>query len=218
MALVKAKFTNLASGEEIPCMFNPDSYAFSKTNKWAPQTTKGANTPGYFEFNGGDAADLTIKLFFDTHMAGEDVRENYTNKIWALALVDPATKDSGTGKGSPPLVEFRWGQAWSFKAVVVSVKQVFTLFLEDGTPTRADVDITLRQVEDEDSYPGQNPTSGGTAGHRVHVVQQRETLDIIAAREYGESRHWRHIAVANGIADPLRIKPGTRLSLPPLDR
>jgi nucleoid-associated protein YgaU len=80
------------------------------------------------------------------------------------------------------------------------------------------VRVVLRQIEDEDSYPGQNPTSGGTAGHRVHVVQQRETLDIIASREYGEAKHWRVIAEANGIADPLRIRPGTRLSLPPLER
>jgi nucleoid-associated protein YgaU len=114
--------------------------------------------------------------------------------------------------------EFRWGQAWSFKAVVASVTQKFTLFLDDGTPTRAEVTLKLRQVEDEGAYPGQNPTSGGTAGHRVHVVQQRETLDLIASREYGESKHWRHIAEANNISDPLRIRPGTALSLPPLDK
>ncbi len=218
MALVKAKFTNLTTGDEIPCMFNPESYEFSKQNSWGGPQAKGSNTPGYFEFNGGKSTDLTLNLFFDTHMAGEDVREKYTNAIWNLALVDPSTKDATTGKGAPPEVEFRWGQAWSFKAVVITVTQKFTLFMEDGTPTRADVTVVLRQIEDEDSYPGQNPTSGGTAGHRVHVVQQRETLDIIASREYGEAKHWRVIAEANGIADPLRIRPGTRLSLPPLER
>lgn len=216
MALVKASFTNLITNESIPVMFNPPSYEFSKSNSWADQRTRGNDTPGYFEFQGGKAADLSIDLFFDTHMTGDDVRKKYTNAIWKLALVDSSTKDPATGKGSPPTCEFRWGQAWSFKAVVVSVTQKFTLFLDDGTPTRAEVKLVLRQAQDEDAYPGQNPTSGGTAGHRIHVVQERETLDIIAASEYGESKYWRHIALANRIADPLRIKAGTKLSLPPL--
>lgn len=217
MTLVKATFKNLVTNEEIPCMFNPPSYEISHENSWAEQHTKGTDTPGYFEFNGGKSSDLNLDLFFDTHMTGEDVRSRYTNGIWNLALVDDSTKDAATGKGSPPTCEFRWGQAWSFKAVVVSVSQKFTMFLDDGTPTRADVKLRLRQVEDEDAFPAQNPTSGGTAGHRIHVVQQRETLDLIASREYGEAKHWRHIAKANGIADPLRLKPGMALSLPPLD-
>jgi hypothetical protein len=217
MVLVKASFKNLVTGERIPCMFNPPSYEFTKDNVWADQPSKGTNTPSLLEFNGGKSADLNIDLFFDTHITGEDVRTKYTNKIWNLALVDSSNKDPKTGKSAPPEVEFRWGQSWSFKAVVVSVSQNFTLFLEDGTPTRADVKLKLRQVQDENQYPGQNPTSRGAAGQRIHVVQQRETLDLIAAKEYGESSHWRHIARANNISDPLRIKPGMTLSLPPLD-
>jgi len=214
--LVKAKFKNLNTNEEIPCMFNPPSYEFTKTNMWADQTSKGENTPAVPEFNGGKSADLTINLYFDTHITGEDVRTSYTDKIWNLALVDKTHVDAKTGKGSPPQCEFSWGQSWSFKAVVVSVKQKFTLFLADGTPTRAEVTVTLRQTADEDAFPGQNPTSGGVPGQRVHVVEQRETLDIIAAHEYGDSNYWRHIALSNGIDNPLAVKPGTRLALPPL--
>jgi nucleoid-associated protein YgaU len=48
------------------------------------------------------------------------------------------------------------------------------------------------------------------------VIKQGETLDFIAAEEYGEARHWRYIAATNNINDPLRLRPGTVLSLPPL--
>ena len=61
--LVKAKFKNLNTNEEIPCMFNPPSYEFTKTNMWADQTSKGENTPAVPEFNGGKSADLTINLY-----------------------------------------------------------------------------------------------------------------------------------------------------------
>ena len=51
---------------------------------------------------------------------------------------------------------------------------------------RATVDLSLKQAKDPGRFPAQNPTSGGVAGHKRHIVQQSETLDAIAAREYGQ--------------------------------
>ncbi|GMV85621.1 MAG: peptidase M23 [Dehalococcoidia bacterium] len=216
MTLVKATIRNLDTNKAITCLFNPTEYAFAKEVGWAEAADRGANIP-QLEFVGGKPATLTLSLFFDTNDTGEDVRAKYTNALWDLALVNPDRLDSKTNKGRPPECMFEWGNAWSFKAVVTSMTQRFTLFLEDGTPTRATVDLTLKQAHDPGRFPAQNPTSGGVAGHRTRVVQQRETLDLIAAEEYGEARHWRHIAEANGIDNPFRLRPGTRLALPPLD-
>ncbi len=216
MTLVKATIRNLDTNKAITCLFNPTEYAFAKEVGWAEAADRGANIP-QLEFVGGKPATLTLSLFFDTNDTGEDVRAKYTNDLWDLALVNPDRLDSKTNKGRPPECMFEWGNAWSFKAVVTSMTQRFTMFLEDGTPTRATVDLTLKQAHDPGKFPAQNPTSGGVAGHRTRVVQQRETLDFIAAEEYGEARHWRHIAEANGIDNPLRLRPGTRLALPPLE-
>ena len=41
-----------------------------------------------------------------------------------------------------------------------------------------------------------------------------DRLDLIAHHEYADASMWRLIAEANGIADPLRIKPGQRLIVP----
>jgi hypothetical protein len=216
MTLVKATIRNLDTNQAVSCLFNPTEYAFSKEVGWAEAPDRGSNIPT-LEFVGGKPATLTLSLFFDTNDSGEDVRTKYTNDLWDLALVNEDKLDSKTSKGRPPRCMFEWGNAWSFEAVVTSLTQRFTLFLEDGTPTRATVDITLKQVHDPGKFPAQNPTSGGVAGHRTRVVQQRETLDLIAAEEYGEARHWRHIAEANGIGNPMRLRPGMRLTLPPLD-
>jgi hypothetical protein len=215
MALVKATLRNLDTGNSVSCMFNPTDYTFSKTVNWASSTDRGANVPT-LEFTGGEAATLSLKLFFDTNDSGADVRSKYTNELWDLAMVNKNKLDPNTGKGSPPRCMFEWGSAWSFEAVVTSISTSFTMFLEDGTPTRATVDISLKQAKDPGKFPAQNPTSGGIAGHRRHTVQQRESLDFIASEEYGEARHWRHIADANGIDDPRHVQPGTLLVLPPL--
>jgi nucleoid-associated protein YgaU len=41
-----------------------------------------------------------------------------------------------------------------------------------------------------------------------------ETLDRISARYYGDSNEWRSIAAANGIEDPLAVRPGSLLMIP----
>ncbi len=216
MALVKATIRNLDTQKKVTCLFNPTDYSFSKSVGWAEAADRGANVPT-LEFTGGQPAVLTLKLFFDTNDTGEDVRTKYTNDLWDLAMVNRDMLDPKTNKGRPPRCMFEWGSAWSFEAVVTSISTNFTMFLEDGTPTRASVDLSLKQAKDPGSFPAQNPTSGGVAGHKRHTVQQRETLDLIAAREYGDASQWRHIAEANGIDDPLRLKPGMILTLPPVE-
>jgi hypothetical protein len=215
MPLVKALLRNLLTQKRIECMFNPTDYSFSKSVSWSQAQDRGANVPA-LEFTGGEPAVLNLKLFFDTSNTGDDVRSKYTNDLWDLAMVDKNSIDPKTNKGRPPPCTFEWGNAWSFEAVVTSISTNFTMFKEDGTPTRATVDLSLKQAKDPGKFPAQNPTSGGIAGHKRHVVEQHETLDYIAHREYGESRHWRHIAEANGIDDPIRLRPGTVLQLPPI--
>ena len=213
-SLSKAKIRNTDSNETVEFQFNPTEYQFAKQVGWKEADTGGKNVPKS-TFTGGKPITLTLKLFFDTRDTGEDVRKKYTDKLWKLSLVTPGKTDPKTKKGRPPVVEFQWGEVWTFKAVT-SITSNFTLFDVSGTPVRATCDVQLKQVEDPDSYPFQNPTSAGVAGHRVHVVEQGERLDVISAAEYGDSAHWRHIAHANDLNDPLRLRPGRRLNLPPL--
>lgn len=51
-------------------------------------------------------------------------------------------------------------------------------------------------------------------GHRVHVVEDGDTLDRLSGRYLGSSADWRHIAHANGILDPLAIMAGDILIIP----
>ena len=216
MALVKAKLKNLDTDQSVEFQFNPTDYSMSKSVGYSDAVDIGGNVPRP-EFTGGSGVVLTLKLFFDTTKTGADVRSTYTNKLWALALVAPSAPDSTTNKGKPPMCEFQWGSGPAFKAVVTQITQNFLLFLENGTPVRASVDLTLKQAVDAAIFPAQNPTSRGSSGHRTHVVEQRETLDLIAWREYGDAAHWRFIAEVNNIDSPLAIRPGTVLSLPPLE-
>jgi nucleoid-associated protein YgaU len=102
----------------------------------------------------------------------------------------------------------------SWKAAVTSVKVEFIYFAEDGTPLRAKTDLSLVQLETDANWGPQNPTSGTPLPHRTHQVQAGETLDRIAAHYLGSATDWRKLAAANGLTDPLAIRPGQLIAIP----
>jgi len=209
----KATITNLDTKRSVECMFNPKEYSFSKTNTWNPGETPSKNAPE-MQFKGGQPATLTLQLFFDTYASGKDVRKEYTDALWGLMVIDPSLKDPKNEYGRPPKVLFQWGRNWAFEAVITSLKQQFTLFLNDGTPVRATVDVTFQQMRDTSQLAPQNPTSGGVGGERVWHVNAGDTLSWIAYREYGDATKWRLIADANRLTHVRELTPGTILVIP----
>ncbi len=209
----KATIVNLTSNEEVTCQFNPNEYTIMKQNKWTIKPKKGANI-GKPDFGGGQPATLKLKLFFDTSEQGTDVRTD-TQKLWNMMMVDERTVNSDTAKGEPPQVRFQWGKGSFFTAVIKKISQKFTLFLGDGLPVRATLDVTFQQYKDESIFEPQNPTSR-SAARKVWVVLEGQTLDWIAYQEYGDPAQWRHIADTNNLIDPLDLQPGQVLNLVPL--
>jgi nucleoid-associated protein YgaU len=208
----KAFIENLDTGDRISVMFNPKEYEITKNATWNPAATSGSNIPST-TFVSGQPQTLRLDLFFDTYLEKMDVRR-HTNKIAKLMEVN-VREEGETNKLRPPKVKFHWGLTWTFKAVITSMSQKFTLFLPTGTPVRATVAVTLQQIEDEGKFPGQNPTSGGASGRRTHIVEAGETLDWIAYRELGNAALWRRLADTNGIVNPLAIPPGSILFVDP---
>ena len=115
---------------------------------------------------------------------------------------------------APPIVEFRWGRV-KFRSVVERVNGQFTLFLADGTPVRATLDVTFKQYVDVQTAVRARPTQ--SADHATsHVVVRGETISAIAAQHYDDPRRWRPIADANRLANPRKLVPGQVLAIPAL--
>jgi nucleoid-associated protein YgaU len=217
---VKASIWNEDTNQKVvDCMFNPTEYTFSRTNQWTESTANRADVT-LPTFSGSNPMKLTINnLVFDTYVRAseeptpEDVR-TYTEKVFNLMQIEASTVDSANGTpGRPPRVSFRCGTFFSFKSVITSVTQKFTLFWDDGRPVRAKLDITFQQVESQGTYPAQNPSSLGSA-RKVRVVGPDETIDAIAFAELGDASKWRLLASYNRIDNPLRLRPGQRIVIP----
>jgi hypothetical protein len=212
--LEKAFMQVEGTNERIPCLFNPSTITVARSNNWAANPMPGNDvTP--LRYLGANSGLLSLDLIFDTTSDGTPVSK-YTGKLMKLMEVDYSLPgaDEASRNGRPPKVTFHWGDLHSFPAVVANVVLSFTYFSSSGVPLRASAHLDLQQYDKSDAFGPQNPTSGTPSPHRVHRVQPGETLDRISARYYGDSTAWRELAAANGIEDPLAVRPGTLLSVP----
>jgi len=205
MALVKAYLNPDGGGptDKIEFLFNPNQYVLNQTNTIAEIAVPGLGVP-ILQYIGGKARTLKFDLLLDTYEAGTDVSDA-TKKIYALL-------DRKGQTHVPPLVEFGWGK-FKFKCVLDSIDGTFTMFTSDGTPVRATLKVSLREIVDVD-VEVKNVANESTDRVKSWTVKRGDTLSGIAAVEYGDPGQWRPIADANGIDDPLSIQPGDVLVLP----
>jgi hypothetical protein len=197
--------------------FNPSQYQMTRKVDWKDLGNRGGTTP-QLHFDKGGPRTLSMSLLFDTYESGTDVRA-LTGQVAKLAEID--TTDNK--KGRPPVCTIVWGPrvdpyaGLPFTGVVESLTQKFTLFLEDGTPVRATLDINFKEGESPERQRRRNPPrSGSPLQGKVRVVRQGDSLWGLAAEEYGDPAKWRPIADANGIDNPRDLTPGTELLIPTL--
>jgi hypothetical protein len=212
--------------KQFTVQFNPTKYTIQKSAQIAEVAIPGLDTP-ILQFVRGQNEKLTLDLFFDTtrgdkvhndneklivnevRMGGDakDVRD-LTTPFYQLVKTQPKTH-------APPRIRFAWG-GLEFKAIVESIQQEFLLFNPQGVPLRAKLSVTFREyktVEDQVAeFKWESPDYS-----KRYVVQEGETLNRIAAAEYGDPALWRTIAAHNRICNPRRLTPGMQLLLPPLD-
>ena len=117
-----------------------------------------------------------------------------------------------------PTLVFQWGPpgaGFMMDCVVTTADIDFLRFEPSGIPTRMKIaSLALTEVPNPLLYMLTNPTSGGVAGRESHRVTEGENLQTISQRTYGSPQYWRAVADANGIDDPLRIRPGDLVYLP----
>ena len=212
--LTKAFLTNVETNQQIEFLFNPTEYSLSKSNSWDSVAIVGFDVPPT-EFQGGNPTTLSLDIFFDTYELNQDVR-TYTDKVFKLTKISNETRQNSQ-RGRPPRVLFNWGRVFSFQAVITSLSITYTLFKPDGTPVRAKMKLELQECEDASIQPAQNPTSQGSFGHKVHVIQPGDTIDLIAFKHYGDPKSWRFIADTNRLDNPKDLQAGQVLEIAPLE-
>ncbi|MEH2166170.1 MAG: hypothetical protein V7K41_05750 [Nostoc sp.] len=156
--LEKAKLVaHNGEAPNIEFMFNPTDISFSRTVKWeSQQGNRGTELLPKVNFSGVEPYKFTLKqLLYDTYETKESVMTKYIDKI---------KKGVETIKGSPdkrpPVYKLTWGSEY-FYCVITSLTYTLNMFLTDGTPVRALVDISLQEVDKNNLPKGKASASKG---------------------------------------------------------
>lgn len=209
-------------GSSIKVMFNPAEYSLQTGVNYSNISVPGMDGP-ITQYISGQQDTLTVQLLFSTYQAPRfDPSQNkvvavsdnqitditkYTKKIYNLTKIIGALH-------RPPVCTFKWGSL-RFKGVVTDVRQRFTMFLSSGKPVRAVVDVTFKSLINPLTSSKYAPFESPDRT-KYRVLDESGSLWQLAYEEYGDADKWKVIAEANGIADPLGIKPGTEIRLPPV--
>lgn len=200
-------------GEKVTALYNPNEFTIETRNQFQRTAMPGLATP-ITQFVSGETQKISLSLFFDTYEEGKDVRE-MTGKVVALAKIDKSLH-------TPPVCNFVWGGAAmsgdraTFRGVIDSISQKFTMFLNTGIPVRATLTVSISEYKTYDEQIKElGLQSADLTKNRVFL--EGETLWQIADEMYKDPGKWRVIAEANNISNPRLIEPGTELTIPSLE-
>jgi hypothetical protein len=217
MPLEKVKVrVDKPGGREFEVLFNPEEYTVSRGNNFAQIAVPGLRSP-LLQFSHGELRTLQMELFFDSrekHVVANRTRTEpnsdlrlVLDEFLGLMDIDPETH-------APPVLLFVWGSL-TFRCVLASASQKFTMFKENGDPLRATVTVTFNEYTNTEMEAKE--TKRNTADYtKAHEVVEGDTLAGIAYAEYGDAGLWRPIALRNGLTDPRRLTPGRKLLIPRL--
>jgi LysM repeat protein len=214
MEFAKLRVKNLDKQEEFEVLFNPTQYSIEASNSWKEQER--IRMKPELQFTGQSLKKLTMELFFDTYEQKEDVRQ-HTSRITQLLVADI---DESNGK-RPPRCELSWAQQnpsgsdFPFIGVLESVTQQFVLFLSNGSPVRAKLNVSFKEYIPPTQHEQEQPRAGSFPA-QTYTVKAGDTLSAIAGRLWDNPTLWRLLADENTIINPRSLEPGRILTVPPI--
>ena len=170
--LVKAQLISTDGGGTIEFMFNPNQLAFSQqinlTKDRGARTGRGLPK---VSFAYPEPCSLTINdIVFDTYEEGSSVLKHIKPFEKALNFAE-----SGPGKEKrPPTYVFTWGSQQYIRCFITNLTYNLTLFLPDGTPVRAKINLTLEEIDESTSQPGMGtPRSSATQRQQDSLANRK---------------------------------------------
>lgn len=172
MSLVKAQLISNDGGGIIEFMFNPTQLDFAhKINLTKNEGARTGRGLPKVNFAYPEPCTLNISdIVLDTYeeSGGKSVL-TYIQKFEKAVNF----AESGSGKEKrPSTYVFTWGSYQFIRCFITSLSYKLTMFLPDGTPVRAKLDLTLEEIDESTSTPGmsspsQPNRSGDSRGNRL---------------------------------------------------
>jgi len=211
---------------------NPGSYTLDHLLRYADRRGQG-DSGSDAVYSGSDPTTLTFDLLFDgtgvvpppsevgdvpvvgalaSALSGDDKFE----VLREIQKLDRVVYDYQGELHRPRKVLLVWGTL-ELACALTSLRYRFTLFRSDGTPLRAVATATFREaLSDGERERRDNPSSPDLT--HLREVREGDTLPLLAHQVYGDAALYLEVARANRLVNFRRLRAGSRVALPPLDK
>ncbi|NEP49778.1 MAG: hypothetical protein F6K65_13565 [Moorea sp. SIO3C2] len=208
-------------------MFNPESYSLKYENVY--QNKQGINTRGReAKYTLSKPRNLSLKLILDDTgvadygglgFAGASLLGNLLGTRDVYKQVDRFLKLTTFMDGKihePKYLKIEWGDL-IFDCRLVSVNVKYTLFNRSGQPIRAELDTVFKgDLEDSKRIKLENKSSPDLT--HTKTVKAGDKLPVMAQEVYGDSAYYIQLARANNVNNFRKLKTGTTIKLPPIEK
>ena len=212
-------------GEPFTVLINPESYSIKYRVEQTESQGQGTSHP-QLHFNKILAQDIHFDFVFDS--SGVVVQP----ALLQIGIVNPFAETANiieqieifkqlmlyyqSETHRPNFVALKWGTLL-FKGQMTSMDIDYKLFKPDGTPIRALARVDFRGFIEEDlRVAKENSLSPDITHQRLFKADDR--FDLVVGRIYQNPKYYIDVAKANGLTGFRKIKTGTKLVFPPVEK
>jgi nucleoid-associated protein YgaU len=220
------------TGSSYNALINPETFTINYGTQSTPKSGQGSSEEQRV-FNKRSAQTVSFKILIDGTGLIPSGPAGSMGGGMVGSLVSAVTGDGGqrdvvsdiaklkqvvygynSDSHQPTYVQIQWGKIL-FNAQLQSMTLAYKLFSPDGTPKRAEADLSFQGVINDDKLAALENKQSPDLTH-VRTVIKGDTLSLICYREYGDSKYYYQVAQINRLTDFKRLAPGMKLILPPI--
>ncbi len=202
-------------------MFNPESYSLRYETVF--QEIQGLNTSGReAKYSLSKPNKLSLKIILDDSGVtdfGAVMLPGLCKDKDVYKQVRKFLKLTYTMDGQihePRYLKIEWGDL-VFSCRLESVDVKYTMFDRTGKPIRAELDTSfIGDIEDSERIKKEQKESPDLT--HVRTIKSDDTIPMMTKRIYGNQSLYIQVALANGLNNFRKLKPGSSLNFPPIKK
>jgi len=206
----KLKIQPLDGKKSYEVLINPASLKAAYTVKYSEKQGLGTASPE-LKFQYIPAGQISFQLIFDgTGLVGKK-KQSVPDQVTAFRN---ATFKYQGDEHKPNLVKLIWGTS-VFQGYLTSLSINYKLFKSDGTPIRAEADVSFNTSENAKASAKKRRSKSSDLTH-IRKIKAGDRLPNICNSIYNGANYYIQVAKHNQLNHLRKLKPGVELSFPPL--
>ena len=164
-------------------------------------------------------AKYPFKFTIDDSGAIEHLRLPHSYGISeSIGMLEQYTIRPNNETHQNPFVYLHWGKTfqYSYYGQVTALKYIYTFFDTNGNPLRAEVTLTVTEVDSAFNDSSRNFNSPDIT--RIPTIKDKDNLIKFSIDSYDDKKYYLRIAEMNNLSSIRELKNGNKIFLPPLQK